>query len=230
MDTRVITIVDGSADGASASSLVAQNIAAGLAYSGRKVLLADATSGQASADWARVRTQARIRPRIKAQAVRCDQLRDCLERECERYDLVVIDAGGAGDRSTLCALIAAQVAVILVETDFGAAVRVPPPAGLLYQARLFNPGLDIVRVALCPEADPDGAALQKFGRDALRLGAARTTSTALHLATLRSGAQIAGHCLRDQQGSAGAAQIGDLLREICPTRDKRQFFNQKVYS
>lgn len=244
MDTRVVTIINGCEDTACAASLIAENLATELAYSGRTVLLADAATEKRSTGWARARAQARVRPRVPAAPVQCEGGRDYLEHAYQRFDHIVIDAGAAPPRATLCALIAAQVAVVVLGPDSNAADRIPTLAGRLYEARLFNPALRVLCVGLCRATAPDLPNPAHFRACAARFGPAAMASTSLQLSALRTGSEIAGQCSRDLEGSAGAGQISSLWHEISPLpttaihgadggffqsvrRLQRQFFKQK---
>jgi hypothetical protein len=96
-------------------------------------------------------------------------LGDRIERVCKQFDAIVIDTGAADTRPARSALVAAQVAVLALTAD-RTDVECQPLAGLLCQARLFNPGLRVLVVPVGGEAGRAARELQGARLFAARIG------------------------------------------------------------
>nr|WP_052171146.1 ParA family protein [Massilia sp. JS1662] len=127
---------------------------------------------------------------LDADRTRGGSLSEELERLLARHDDVVIDAGGDGP-ACRSALIAAQVALVPlapeqadVDARYGLIAR-------LNHARMFNPGLRVLFVAIGGAHDPAPAALCAMRAYAAQVMSAGVADTVLHLPDYRSAAEMA---------------------------------------
>ena len=101
-------VVIGNEKGGVGKTTVATNLAAMAAQQGRDVLLVDTdTQGSASA-WAAIRDEAGIKPRVPTVAKFGKGLLAELRGLAERYEVVIVDAGGRDSVELRSALVAAD--------------------------------------------------------------------------------------------------------------------------
>lgn len=200
-----------------AAGLVAENLALLRALGGRKVLLLDATTRQACAQWAAERERQRLAPTLAAHAVRGFGLPEALERLYPRFQDVVIDSDGGNGHECRSALIMANVAVVPlspeqadVDARYGLIAR-------LNSARMFNPGLRVLFVTAGREHDPAPRELCAMRSYASQVMAAGVAGTVLHLPALLWGADRPGGCASDIESSTGAAEMAALYQEVYRT-------------
>lgn len=93
--------------GGSGKSTVATNVAAGLALTGRDVLLLDADPQRTSALWVERREDSGIPPRVHC-AEKTGDLKQSVADLASRYEDVVIDAGGRDSRELRSGLLVTQ--------------------------------------------------------------------------------------------------------------------------
>ncbi len=87
-------LVLGGEKGGSGKSCIAQNLAVWLQRKGHDVLLLDADPQGTSVDWAREREQNQDLPDIQVESAHGDIRKTLLDR-AKRYEMIVVDAGGA---------------------------------------------------------------------------------------------------------------------------------------
>jgi len=93
--------------GGSGKSTIATNVAAGLALTGRDVLLLDADPQRTSALWVERREDSGIEPRVHC-AEKTGDLKQSVADLANRYEDVVIDAGGRDSRELRSGLLVTQ--------------------------------------------------------------------------------------------------------------------------
>jgi len=200
-------------------ALVAENMAVLHARTGRKMLVLDASRRQACARWGAERARSRLRPVVATRAVRGSGFSEELERLQARYHdvAIVVDTDGDNGLECRCALIAAHVALVPltpehtdVDTSYELIAR-------LNSARMFNPGLRVLFVAVGGEHDPASGELSAMRAYAARVMSAGMAATILHLPALRWGADSSGRCASDIDSSAGAAETVALHEEVYRT-------------
>jgi chromosome partitioning protein len=189
-----------------AGPLVAENIAVLHARRGRKVLLLDATRRQACERWGTERVRARLHPPVAARAVRGSGFPGDLERFLARYDDIVIDTDADDGLACRCALIAAQVALVPLAPEHAGYA----PVARLNSARMFNPGLRVLFVAVGGERDPAQQDLCAVRTCAAQVMSAGVAADILHLPALLWGANKPGRCASDIDSSTGAAEMAAL--------------------
>lgn len=137
-----------------AGELVAEHLALLRARGGRRVLLLDATSTQASRQWAEECERRSVAPMPELRAVRGFGLPEELERLYPRFPDVVIDTDGGDGHECLSALIMANVAVVPLSPEQANGERHHALLARIDNARMFNPGLRVLFVAAGGECDP----------------------------------------------------------------------------
>jgi chromosome partitioning protein len=200
-------------------ALVAENMAVLHARTGRKMLLLDASRRQACARWGAGRARSRLRPVVATRAVRGSGFSEQLERLQARYDdvAIVVDTDGGNGLECRCALIAAHVALVPLTPEHADVDARYELIARLDSARMFNPGLRVLFVAVGGEHDPasgESCAMRAYAAQVMSAGMA---ATILHLPALRWGADIPGRCASDIDSSAGAAETAALHEEVYRT-------------
>jgi chromosome partitioning protein len=196
-----------------AGPLVAENIAVLRARRGRKVLLLDATRRQACERWGAERARARLQPPVDARAAHGSGFAGDLERVLPHYDDVVIDTDADDGLACRSALIAAHVALVPLAPRHADAGAGCAPIARLNSARMFNPGLRVLFVAVGDERDPAERDLGAVRACAAQVMSAGVAAAILHLPALLWGADDPGRCAGDIGGSAGAAEMAALLEQ-----------------
>ncbi|WP_198119983.1 hypothetical protein [Massilia rhizosphaerae] len=210
----IVTIVHAALPAAGAA--LAENLALLRGRHGRKVLLLDAGAERMREHWSADRDRSRLRPAVTTRTVTGRGLSADLERFLARYDDIVIEAGDGNDNSPECrrALIAAEVALILLAPEDAGIDARHPLIARLNGARMFNPGLRVLFVAAGGEHDPAPEALAAMRTDAARVMSAGVAHTVLHLPALSWGAGQPGRCASDIESSTGAAEMTALYDEV----------------
>jgi chromosome partitioning protein len=189
-----------------AGPLVAENIAVLRARRSRKVLLLDATRRQACARWGAERARARLHPPVAARAAHGSGFGGALERVLPHYDDIVIDTDADDGVACRSALIAAHVALVPLAPEHAGG----GPVARLNGARMFNPGLRVLFVAVGGERDPAEHDLRAVRACAAQVTSAGVAATIVHLPALLWGANEPGRCAGDIGSSAGAAEMAAL--------------------
>jgi chromosome partitioning protein len=192
-----------------AGPLVAENIAVLRARHGRSMLL-DATRRQACERWGADRARSRLQPAVAARTVRGSSFSGDLERLLPHYDDIVIDTDADDGIECRSALIAAHVALVPLapehaDVDAGYAL-----IARLNGARMFNPGLRVLFVAVGGERDPVPREMYAVRAFAARVMSASVAATIVHLPALLWGAGMPGSCASDIDSSTGAAEMAAL--------------------
>ena len=134
-------VLSGGTKGGVGKSTVATNLAIMLSKTGRDVLLIDADDQETSADFTTMRHQklgdaGYTCTKLNGSAVRTDG-----KRLAEKYDDVIIDAGGRDTASQRAALVIADLVLIpFVPRSFDV-WTLEPVAQMVEEARSFNPQL-----------------------------------------------------------------------------------------
>lgn len=204
----IVTIVNWAPP--AAGPLVAENIAVLSARRGRRVLLLDATRRQACARWGAERARSRLHPPVAARAARASRFTADLERCLRHYDDIVIDTDADDGVACRCALIAAHVALVPLAPEHAGDDAACGPIARLNRARMFNPGLRVLFVAVGGERDPAERDLCAVRACAAQVMAAGVAGTILHLPALLWGANAPGRCAGDIDSSTGAAEMAAL--------------------
>jgi chromosome partitioning protein len=192
-----------------AGPLVAENIAVLSARRGRKVLLLDATRRQACGRWGAERARARLHPPVAARAAHGSGFAGDLERVLPHYDDIVIDTDADDGLACRSALIAAHVALVPLAPEHAGSA----PIARLNGARMFNPGLHVLFVAVGGELDPAEHDLRAVRACAAQVMSAGVVAAVVHLPALLWGAIGPGRCAGDINGSAGATGMAALLEQ-----------------
>lgn len=104
-------LVLGGEKGGSGKSCLAQNLAVWLQRQNHDVLLVDADPQGTSVDWGREREQNPDLPDLQIESVQGDIRKTLLDR-AKRYDVIVVDAGGADSVALRSALTVATYALL----------------------------------------------------------------------------------------------------------------------
>jgi chromosome partitioning protein len=204
----IITIVNCAPP--AAGPLVAENIAVLRARRGRRMLLLDATRGQACERWGAERARSRLQPAVAALTVPGSGLSGDLERLLPHYDDIVIDTDADDGPECRSALIAAHVALVPLAPEHADAGAGHALIARLNGARMFNPGLRLLFDAVGGERDPAPDELGAVRAYAAHVMSAGVAATIVHLPALLWGAGMPGGCASDIDSSTGAAEMAAL--------------------
>jgi len=197
-------------NGGSGKTIVANNLALLRARTGRKVLLLDADPKQSSTNWGCERSAAGVRPRIAARALAGRALEQELDTLRRHYNDIVIDTEGRDTAESRAALNAARLVVVPVSAEQADLASQYKLIARLNAARMFNPHLRVLFVAVANEGDADEADADDLA--AIRAYAARVMSatlagTVIHEQLAAHRACGRGRCVCD--GGSDGASIGD---------------------
>lgn len=148
----IITIANES--GGTTKSILADNLAALRSIAGRKVLLLDNDPQHASVTWSSERSVSGAHPPVAARTVTGKGLQPELENLAYRYNDIVIDTESRDSLGSRSALIAAHVAIIPVDLDRLEQLNEDKLLARIDNARMFNPRLRILVVAMAAEHQP----------------------------------------------------------------------------
>lgn len=123
--------------GGSGKSTVATNVAAGMALAGGDVLLLDADPQRTSASWVQRRDDAGIEPRVHC-AEKTGDLKKSVADMANRYEDVVIDAGGRDSRELRSGLLVTQRVYIPMRPSQADLETVPHIDDLVSQAQAMR--------------------------------------------------------------------------------------------
>lgn len=152
-------VLSGGTKGGVGKSTIATNLAIMRASTGRDVLLIDADDQETAADFTTMRSQklgdaGYTCTKLSGSAVRTDG-----KRLAEKYDDVIIDAGGRDTASQRAALVIADVVLIpFVPRSFDV-WTLEPVAEMISEARAFN--LELRAYAFINRADATGTENQE---------------------------------------------------------------------
>lgn len=195
-------------------SVVAENLALLRARAVRKVLLLDAGPGQDCLQWRVARTRARLRPAPAVRTLRGFGCAAQLERMRADFCDVVITADGCGVRDCRWALIAAEMAVVPLASDHADIDGHYECIARLNSARMFNPGLRVLFVAMAGEHGPAPLEMSAIRAYAAQVMSAGLAGTVLHMPALAWGTDGPGRCACDNENSTGAAEMAALYGEV----------------
>lgn len=198
-------------------ALVAENLALQRARAGHKVLLLDTGSAQDCQQWGIERACARLRPMVTVRNLRGLGCSAELERLRADVDDVVILTDGCGGPECRWALIAAQVALVPLAPDHADIDTHYECIARLNSARMFNPGLRVLFVAMAGERTPTPPELAAVRAHAAQVLAAGVAETVVHLPALAWGTDMPGRCACDIESSTGAAEMATLYGEVYQT-------------
>jgi chromosome partitioning protein len=165
----IITVAD--ENGGTGKSILAGRLAASRALAGRKVLLLDADPRRGAPP----ERFGGAGPRPVARAISAKGLQPELEHLVNCYHDIVIDSEGRDSMGSRSALIAAGVVVVPFGPDSGDAGAGARLVARIARARMFNPGLRVLVVALGERGDASADELQRAGAFAARILAAQLT-------------------------------------------------------
>jgi len=200
---------------------LAENLALLRARVVRKVLLLDAGPGQDCERWGVERARARLMPAIAARSLRGPGCAARLERLLPDYDEIVINADGCGSHECRWALIASHVAVVPLALDHSDIDAHYDCIAKLNSARMFNPGLRVLFVAMAGERDLVPEELGAVRAYAAQVMAAGLASVTMHQPALAWGNDAPGRCACDIKNSTGAVEMAALHREVFRTERTR---------
>lgn len=206
----IITVVG--PEGTDMPALLSANLALLRRRAGRQVLLLDAAADLPCRAWALARAQDRTRLAApEVAAFDGDGLGARIEHEAARRQDIVIDGGPCDGRAWRPALIAAHLALVPLAAREADPARRYRLAACLNAARMFNPGLRVLFVAL-RDVDVDVDALAAVRRYAAEVMAGHVAGTALDAAGLR--VACAGACACDEPGTPACAALESLYAEV----------------
>ena len=200
---------------AATGALMAENMALLGVRRGRKALLLDASRRQGCARWGEARARSRLHPAVATRTVRGNGFSGELERLQARYPDIVIHTDCDDGLECRCALIAAHVALVPLAPGHAGVDARRALIARLDSARMFNPGLRVLFVAVGDERDPLPGDLDAVRAHAAQVRSAGMAATILHLPALLWGADVPGRCAVDIESSTGAAEMTALYEEVC---------------
>lgn len=138
--------------GGSGKSTVATNVAVGLALRGRDVLLLDADQQRTAARWVARRNEASISPRIHC-AEKTGDVKQSVADLANRYQDVVIDAGGRDSRELRSGLLVAERVYIPLrpsQADLETIPHIDELVGLARSMRVDDGPAAYILLAMAP--------------------------------------------------------------------------------
>jgi chromosome partitioning protein len=141
----MIVLVCGEKGGTGKTTL-ATNLAAMRAASGRDVLLIDTDPQGSASFWAQVRDDAGITPRVASIQKFGKGLTAEIKDLVNRYQDIIIDAGGRENAEMRAALVVADIAVIPLQASQFDLWTVEKLVSLVETARGFNPNLKALAI------------------------------------------------------------------------------------
>lgn len=126
--------------GGSGKSCLCQNLAVVLHRRGRDMLLVDADPQATTVEWARERERNPDLPNIRVEEAHGD-IRETLIDRAGRYELVLVDVGGADSMALRAALAVATLVLIPFRPKRRDLKTLPTMAELVQQFRPINPGM-----------------------------------------------------------------------------------------
>ncbi len=143
-------LVLGGEKGGSGKSCLAQNLSVWLQRRGHDVLLIDADPQGTSVDWAREREENPDLPDIQVESAHGDIRKKILDR-AKRFEMIVVDAGGADSVALRSALTVATHALLPFRPKRRDLKTLPHAEELITVAKSINPDL-IARAIItqCP--------------------------------------------------------------------------------
>lgn len=208
----IVTIADCAPPGAGA--LVAESLALLRAGSVRKLLLLDASAGQACERWSADRERSHLRPALATRALRGLGCAAELERLHVHFRDIVIAIDGCRGDECRWALVGAQVALVPLAPDYADVDGRYELIARLNNARMFNPGLRVLFVMTANESEPTPRERWAVRAYAAQVMAAGVAQSVLHLPALRWGADAPGRCASELESSTGAAEMAALYGEV----------------
>lgn len=126
--------------GGSGKSCLCQNLAVVLHRRGRDMLLVDADPQATTVEWARERERNPDLPNIRVEEAHGD-IRETLIDRAGRYELVLVDVGGADSMALRAALAVATLVLIPFRPKRRDLKTLPTMAELVQQFKPINPGM-----------------------------------------------------------------------------------------
>lgn len=210
----MITVIASEAGGP-LDTMLAENLAVLRRRAGRRVLLVDAAPEQGARAWARARASAHLRPLPEVLALRGMGFGERLSRlqdgQHERHDDIVVAAGACDSPECRSALVAAQVAIVPIAARDADAAGHYRLIARLNAARMFNPGLRVLFVAVGEDGGIAPAGMARIRSYAREVMAGQVAPLALDARALRVAAGSAGTCVYD---SAPAPAL-EALEALC---------------
>ena len=137
MSGKIILV--GGEKGGTGKSTISENLAAHFAVEGIDVMLIDADKQGTAAKWVERRNENNL------TKVHCTQklgdVRSTALDLAERYEVVVIDAGGRDSRELRSAMLAADLLLVPIRASQNDLETLPYVEELVLQARIINPNL-----------------------------------------------------------------------------------------
>jgi len=197
-------------------TVVARNLAVLRARSGRRVCLMTTSAG-ADSDWCNDRSSAGVRPWIDTRHVGSRAVETRLAALRPLFNDILIDAGARDTDGCRCVLAASRLVVVPVR---GGALDLDLQYRLLARlngARVLNPGLRVLFVAVSGQAGPDANERAAVLAHVSRVQNATLASTILHApAAFNYGL---GRCVSDAAACDpdAAAEMQALYDEVYAT-------------
>lgn len=216
----MITVIAG-LEGSAQGGLLAENLAVLGRRSGRRVLLIDAAPGGACRDWARARAAACMRPLPEVLALRGMGFGERLADQLARHQDVLVAACACEDQESRSALLAARLVIVPIaahDADLASHYRL---IARLNAARMLNPGLQVLFVALGTTPGEEAFELARVRAYAREVMGARVAPAVVAAADLDPGALDYGACASDtaaahEDGPRGA--LASLWAQACGDR------------
>lgn len=174
----IVTVVNQCAD--PALGALARNLAVLRAAGGSKVCILDIGPSSPDQAWSAARGTAGVAPWIAGRAVGPRGLSSDLSALVRQFDDILIDAGKLDAQDSRYALVAANLALVLVPA---AGIDLANQYALITRldaARCQNPGLRVVLVPLCRSAELDAQAMAAVREFAARLRRATLSPVTIH--------------------------------------------------
>jgi chromosome partitioning protein len=134
-------ILFGGEKGGTGKSTLAENLAAHLACEGVDVMLLDADKQGTSTQWIGRRNEAGL-PAVHSAQKQGDVYKTALDLS-ERYDVVIIDAGGRDSMELRSAMLAADIMYVPIKASQNDLETLPKVEELVQNARIINPTLKV---------------------------------------------------------------------------------------
>ncbi len=134
-----MVILVGGLKGGTGKSSLATNLSAMRAIAGKGVLLIDADTQGSAAFWAEIRDESGVKPRVPCVQKRGRRLHDEVRDMAEKFETIIIDAGGRDHPEMRSALLVADIFVIPIKASQYDLATLDDLAVIIEDSLMLNP-------------------------------------------------------------------------------------------